>query len=108
MKQTAVEWLQDLYNSRPAYEEFILDEEFEQAKAMGKEQITYAYGDGQQNGREYEQKLSKGHDCNIVTAEQYYNEIYTDKPKLAYGVYNDISNRKPDKPLPGEGEGPLI
>ena len=37
--KTAVEWLQELYDSRPAYEEFILDEEFEQAKQMEKEQM---------------------------------------------------------------------
>ena len=39
---TAVQWLEELYNNRPAYEEFILDDEFEQAKRMEKEQIINA------------------------------------------------------------------
>jgi hypothetical protein len=38
-KQTAVEWLQVRYNRRQVYEESIYDEEFEQAKAIQKEQI---------------------------------------------------------------------
>jgi hypothetical protein len=46
MAQTAVEWLQELYNSRPDWEQFILIEEFEQAKAMEKEQIIKARHDG--------------------------------------------------------------
>jgi hypothetical protein len=37
-QQTAVEWLEEMYNSRPAYEEYISYEEFEQAKEMEKEQ----------------------------------------------------------------------
>lgn len=49
MSQTAVEWLQELYDSRPAYEEFITDEEFEQAKQMEKEQIKEAYEFGKQD-----------------------------------------------------------
>lgn len=47
-QQTAVEWLRELYDSRPAYEEFILDDEFEQAKEMEKEQIMKAFSDGQE------------------------------------------------------------
>ena len=37
--------------------------------------------------------------------KELVNKKQTAKPKLAYGVYNDMSNRKPNKPLPGEGEG---
>ncbi len=33
-------------------------------------------GDGQQNGRECEQKLSKGEDCNVTTSLEYYNKTY--------------------------------
>jgi hypothetical protein len=44
MAQTAVEWLQEKYNSRQVYEESIFDEEFEQAKAMEKEQ-SHNYAD---------------------------------------------------------------
>lgn len=42
----AIEWLQQLYDSRPAYEEFILPDEFEKAKQMEKEQIKDAYNIG--------------------------------------------------------------
>ena len=45
-KQTAVEWLEELYNNRPAYEEFISYEEFEQAKEMEREQIAEAFTKG--------------------------------------------------------------
>jgi hypothetical protein len=41
-KQTAVEWLQELYNSRPTYEEFIMEDEFEQAKAIEEQRIRDA------------------------------------------------------------------
>jgi len=56
------------------YDELVKD--IEQAKAMEKKQIMNAYGDGQQNGRECEQKLSNGEDCNVITSLQYYNETY--------------------------------
>ena len=39
MKQTAVEWLRDLYENQPAYEEYILDEQWGKALEMGKEQM---------------------------------------------------------------------
>ena len=39
MKQTAVEWLRDLYENRPAYEECILEDEWEEALKMEKEQM---------------------------------------------------------------------
>jgi hypothetical protein len=41
-KQTAVEWLQELYNSRPTYEEFIMEDEFEQAKEIEEQRIRDA------------------------------------------------------------------
>jgi hypothetical protein len=44
MAQTAVEWLQEKYNSRQVYEESIWDEEFEKAKEMEKEQ-SHNYAD---------------------------------------------------------------
>ena len=37
MKQTAVEWLRDLYENQPAYDEFILDEQWQKALEMEKE-----------------------------------------------------------------------
>ena len=103
-QQTAVEWL--------LYEQFKLNmtkgltksqylarrkKNEEQAKAMEKMQIENAYD-----------CALFGHGINgqpCASGGKYYNETYTDKPKLAYGVYNDISNKKPDRPLPGEGEG---
>jgi hypothetical protein len=51
--KTAVEWLQELYDSRPAYEEFLLDEEFEQAKQMEKQQIINACWYGHDIKHEY-------------------------------------------------------
>lgn len=38
-KKSSIEWLRSLYENRPAYEECILDEEWEQAKAMHKEEM---------------------------------------------------------------------
>jgi hypothetical protein len=65
-QQTAVEWLQERYNRRQVYEESIFDEEFQQAKAMEKEQIKFAYNDGAHN------KV----DGNYKGMEVYYNETY--------------------------------
>lgn len=45
-KPTPVEWLQELYDSRPAYEEFILPDEFERAKQMEREQRIDDYNVG--------------------------------------------------------------
>jgi len=65
-QQTAVEWLQELYNNRPAYEEFILEDEWEQAKAMEKEQIMNAA----------KTVLFNSTGSGDTAAEQYYNETY--------------------------------
>ena len=66
-KQSSIEWLRSLYENRPAYEECILDEEWEQAKAMHKEEIINAtiYGD-------------KFEGCYGLDSEQYYNETFGD------------------------------
>lgn len=37
--KTPVEYLEEIYHSRPNYEQFILSEEFKKAKEMEKEQI---------------------------------------------------------------------
>jgi len=64
MKQTAIEWLRDLYENRPAYEECILEDEWEEALKMEKEQIKTAF---------------------VVhytgTAEEYYTETYNSETK---------------------------
>jgi hypothetical protein len=47
-QQTAVEWLRDLYENQPAYDESILDEQWEKALEMEKEQMVdfaFKYGD---------------------------------------------------------------
>jgi len=48
MEKTAVEWLKDLYENQDAYDEFILDEQWEKALEMEKEQMVdfaFKYGD---------------------------------------------------------------
>ena len=67
-QQTAIQWLQELYNSRPDWEPFILSEEFEEAKKIEKEQIINAHIDGQSIVS-----------CKDEYAEQYYNETYGTK-----------------------------
>ena len=103
-QQTAVEWLWNEIDNLIPYQDINKAQQFngllEQAKAMEKEQIMKAWEDG-----DYAYFYSKETGKDFENGEQYYNETYTDKPKLAYGVYNDMSNRKPDRPLPGEGEG---
>jgi hypothetical protein len=69
MKQTAVQWLRDLYENQPAYDEFILDEQWEKALEMEKEQIMYAWIEGGEYGY-----LSQ--ESDRVLAEQYYNETF--------------------------------
>jgi len=68
-KQTAIEWLQELYNSRPAYEQFIMDEEFEEAKAMEQLEIYAAYEAGWING-----DLKKAPRFGSDYYDQTYNE----------------------------------
>jgi hypothetical protein len=83
-QQTAVEWLIDrLLDGSLRFEEtkmgFLIsmdNDEIEQAKAMEREQIINAYGDGQENGINCQKKLFNGDDCNIITALEYYNETY--------------------------------
>ena len=43
--KTPVEWLEEIYHSRPNYEQFILSEEFVKAKQMEQKQIINAYDD---------------------------------------------------------------
>jgi hypothetical protein len=68
MKQTAVEWLRDLYENRPVnmlmsvltYEEYILEDEWEEALKMEKEQMIDWYATGQADTvNMYEQHLNK-------------------------------------------------
>ena len=50
MKQTAVEWLKEQYDSCPPYEQFLGETEWEQAKAMEKEQIKDAWDNSTHSG----------------------------------------------------------
>jgi hypothetical protein len=78
MAQTAVEWLQEKYNSRQVYEESIFDEEFEKAKAMEKEQMISAmiYTFNQQNTLPYGMEYLQKRDGMLEDCENYYKETY--------------------------------
>lgn len=82
---TAVEWLEEVYNNRPAYEEFISYDEFEQAKRMEKEQIInaimYALDEDGHTGdwkikfaNDYYDKLNKGYDIRNTTGERFFGD----------------------------------
>jgi hypothetical protein len=68
MKQTAVEWL--VYQLYPTISirlnDTYIKELIEQAKAMEKEQILNAYGEG----------FSNGNRINFRNRNEYYNETY--------------------------------
>ena len=81
MKQTAVEWLRDLYENRPAYEECILEDEWEEALKMEKEQIKDAY------------KQGTCHHGDGYTATEYYEETFK-------------ANEKCTASSPGSGQPP--
>ena len=70
-KQSAIEWLIHQLNTRQKpLDNSQIDELFEQAKAMEKEQIMDAYENGVSD--ENESNLSG----LFTNAEQYYNETY--------------------------------
>ncbi len=72
MKQTAVEWLRDLYENQPAYDESILDEQWQKALEMEKEQIINANRDG------VDMVVDKK---DFISGEQYYNENFNTNEK---------------------------
>ncbi len=74
MKQTAVEWLRDLYENRPAYEECILEDEWEEALKMEKEQMVDAWSDGWLNDYQSDEDVKN-------SAEHYYNETFNTNEK---------------------------
>ena len=61
MKQTAVEWLKEIYDSCNNYEKFIANIDWEQAKEMFKQQIVDAY--------------ITSH-ISMMSADQYYYETF--------------------------------
>lgn len=62
MKQTAVEWLKEIYDSCNNYEKFIANIDWEKAKEMEKEQIENAFSYGQ---------FDLG-----MEADEYYNQTF--------------------------------
>jgi hypothetical protein len=80
MKQTAVEWLRDLYENQPAYDESILDEQWEKALEMEKEQMRLADKNGQDRNQ-YK------HDCQYGGVE-YWDSV----PKPFEEYYNETFN----------------
>jgi hypothetical protein len=69
MKQTAVEWLRDLYENQPTYDEFILDEQWQKAIEMEKEQIVNAWENGWENDSVRDDEVESA-------ATKYYNETF--------------------------------
>ena len=74
MKQTAVEWLRDLYENQPAYDEFILDEQWQKAIEMEKEQMVDAWSDGWENDSVRDDEVESA-------ATKYYNETFKTNEK---------------------------
>ena len=65
MKRTAVEWLRDLYENQPPYDEFILDEQWEKALEMEKEQmVDFAFKYGDLTTREIADSFDKEYKTN--------------------------------------------
>ena len=77
-KQTAVEWLVKKLQNRQngifdGLPHLSLDEIYDQAKALEKEQMGDAYYDGKNNGMDICNPLSR---AKGISFEQYYNETY--------------------------------
>ena len=62
-KQSSIEWLQEQYNLGNGFERHLTESDFEEAKAMHKQEIIDAY-----YGEVYYESNSNG--------EQYYNETF--------------------------------
>jgi hypothetical protein len=74
MEKTAVEWLKDLYENQDAYDEFILDEQWEKALEMEKEQII----DANIAGMEF---IPVDPNRHQEDAEEYYNITFNTNEK---------------------------
>jgi hypothetical protein len=66
-KQTAVEWLEDLFEEQ----DYLTEQDFLQAKEMEKQQIIDARQDG------FNRCFRKG-DRKEITNEDYYNKTFKD------------------------------
>jgi hypothetical protein len=74
MKKTAVEWLKDLYENQDAYDESILDEQWQKAIEMEKEQIVNAWENGWENDSVRDDEVESA-------ATKYYNETFNTNEK---------------------------
>ena len=72
MKQTAVEWLIEIYLTTGIDRNV----HFHQAKEMEKEQIIEAYEQGSEDGYWHPEN---GYSNKFDSAEQYYNETFKSK-----------------------------
>ena len=70
-KQTAVEWLHNQWANEREWTWEKIENWFEQAKAMEREQIEKAYHHGSNNGYMY--AIDKN---IIISRERYYDETY--------------------------------
>jgi hypothetical protein len=71
-QQSVVEWLEQVYDSCPAYEESILPDEFEQAKAMFKQQmIEFGYACTKQI-----EMNEAGELLMVKSPEELYTQVY--------------------------------
>jgi hypothetical protein len=78
--KTAVEWLKDLYENQDAYDEFIVDEQWEKAKEMEKEQIGYTKADVIKAGEMGEiNYLDTLHITTYLDEAKKFNETYGGK-----------------------------
>jgi hypothetical protein len=69
--QSPVEWLEQVYDSCPTYEESILPDEFEQAKAMFKQQMI-EFGHACAN----QVKMIDGELQMVKSPEELYTQVY--------------------------------
>ena len=74
MKKTAVEWLKDLYENQDAYDESILDEQWQKAIEMEKEQIVNAWENGWENDSVRDDEVESA-------ATKYYNKTFNASEK---------------------------
>jgi len=81
MKQTAIEWLRDLYENRPAYEECILQDEWEEALKMEKEQMLKTFAESRVISVECAVWNCEGDRRKWESFEQYYNETFNTNEK---------------------------
>ena len=67
--KTAVEWLEEIYDSCNTYEKFISNSDWEEANKMFEEQIKDSWKDGKYCDTIY-------NEVNYEDAEQYYKETF--------------------------------